>query len=282
MKLISFIATGRVGFGALIDGNRVADLSGKWPSLRSALPEIMEGGVVLAIQQAPILPLAAVELTIPVPDAEKIICAGANFQSHAQEIGHGEREASPVLFIRLAGSFAAQGQPIFKPAWAQTYDYEAELAVVIGKSGRCISIERAMDYVAGYTLLMDGTIRNARIERALSEGKNHYRSGAMGPWMVTADEIPDPTKLTLIGRVNGEERQRASLSELVFDIPELIHHASRITGLDVGDIVSVGTPKGVGVGMNPPRFLNPGDLFETEVPGIGVLRNSVLTDPQTE
>lgn len=279
MKLVSFVTAGRDGCGVIIDGSRVADLSQRWPSLRLALPHVYSGEVAAAVERAPSLSLDAVRLTIPVPDADKIICAGLNFRSHAKEGGLADAPAHPSIFIRSLGTFVAHEEPLLKPLWDDTFDYEAELAVVIGKTGRYIAPERAMEHVVGYTLLMDGTIRSVQFNHSLTAGKNFYRSGAMGPWIATFDEIADPGGLELIGRVNGVERQKAPIGDLVFNIPTLISYASRMNELLVGDVISVGTPAGVGFGMKPPGYLKEGDVFETEVREIGVLRNRVAVDP---
>jgi 2-keto-4-pentenoate hydratase/2-oxohepta-3-ene-1,7-dioic acid hydratase in catechol pathway len=279
MKLVSFVVAGKPGFGVVLDDNRVADLSASWSSLRASLPHLKSDLFTAALKNAPILALDSIELTVPIPDADKIICAGLNFREHVQESGHVQNAMYPSIFLRSISTFVGHEQKLLKPEWTDTFDYEAELAIVIGKAGRYIKSEQAMEHVAGYTLLMDGSVRSVQFEHSLAAGKNFYRSGAIGPWLVTADEIPDPTSLELIGRANGVQRQRASISDLIFDISALISYSSRIGELLPGDIISVGTPSGVGAAMKPVGYLAAGDIFETEVPGIGVLRNEVAIDP---
>jgi 2-keto-4-pentenoate hydratase/2-oxohepta-3-ene-1,7-dioic acid hydratase in catechol pathway len=279
LKLISFLQDDRPGFGVLSpDGSSVANLSGRWPSLKAAIAAADVSEIQEAADNAPVVAVSAVELSIPVPDAERFVCAGLNFRAHALEGGHQDAPANPSLFLRSASTFVAHGQPIVRPTWSDTYDYECEFAVVVKRGGRHIRVEDAMDHVFGYTLLMDGTVREVQFDHSLVAGKNFYRSGAIGPWIVTADEVPDPTSLQLTGRVNGDQRQTAPISDLIFDIPTLIAYWSRVDALSPGDIISVGTPAGVGFAMDPKTFLQVGDVVETEVSSIGVLRNTVVLD----
>ena len=217
-------------------------------------------------------------LCIPLPDSERYVCAGLNFRAHALEGGLQDGPSNPSVFLRSRSTFVAHGQPIIKPDWSDAFDYEAELAVVIGAGGRHIAPENAMDHMFGYTLLMDGSVRDVQFKHSLTAGKNFFASGSIRPWIVTADEIADPQQLQLIGRVNGQQRQSAPVSDLILDIPTLVSYWSRIDALSPGDLVSVGTPSGVGFAMKPQCFLQVGDMVETEVPGIGVLRNQVAAD----
>lgn len=277
MKVVSFKQGERRTFGVVI-GDRVADLGDCWPTLKAAIAEnATPAELQRAASAAPTLALADVELTLPVPDAERYVCAGLNFRAHALEGGF-DAPKHPSLFLRSASTFVPHGQPLLKPQSSSAFDYECEFAVVIGRRGRHIRPEDAMDHVFGYTLLMDGSMRDVQFEHSLTAGKNFYASGSVGPWIVTADEIEDPAHLQLIGRVNGEQRQSAPLSDLIFDIPTLVSYWSRIDALSPGDLISVGTPSGVGFAMEPKRFLQPGDVVETEVPGVGVLRNSVVAE----
>ena len=278
MRVVSFRQGQRRSFGALV-GDRVADLGECWPSLKAAISEgTTPAQLQVAAAAAPTLSFAEIELDIPVPDAERFVCAGLNFRAHAMESGHQETPKHPSVFLRSASTFVPHGHPVLKPAGSQAFDYECEFAVVIGRGGRHIRPEDAMDHVFGYTLLMDGSMRDVQFGHSLTAGKNFFASGAIGPWIVTADEIADPAKLQLTGRVNGELRQSAPLSDLIFDIPALIAYWSRVDALSPGDLISVGTPSGVGFAMEPKRLLQPGDVVETEVAGIGVLRNPVAAD----
>ena len=278
MRVVSFKQGERRSFGVLI-GDRIADLGACWPSLKTAIAAATTAAQLqLAASTAPMLSLAEIELDLPVPDADRFICAGLNFRAHAMESGHQDTPKQPSVFLRSASTFVPHGHPILKPEWSDSFDYECEFAVVIGRGGRHIRPEDAMDHVFGYTLLMDGSMRDVQFGHSLAAGKNFFASGSIGPWIVTADEIEDPTKLQLVGRVNGELRQSAPLSDLIFDIPTLIAYWSRVDALSPGDLISVGTPSGVGFAMDPKRFLQPGDMVETEVVGIGMLRNPVAAD----
>ncbi|HVR90588.1 MAG TPA: fumarylacetoacetate hydrolase family protein [Novosphingobium sp.] len=280
MKLVSFKHGDGPGFGVLA-GQAISDLSGRWPSLKAAIAAgVTSEQLQLAAVDAPQLALTDVELGLPIPDAERFLCAGLNFRAHALEGGHQDAPANPSVFLRSASTFVPHGKPILKPDWSECFDYECEFAVVIGKGGRHIPYERAMEHVFGYTLLMDGSVRDVQFEHSLVAGKNFFASGSIGPWIITADEIADPTKLQLIGRVNGEQRQSAPISDLIFDIPTLISYWSRVDALSPGDLISVGTPSGVGFAMDPKCFLQAGDIVETEVPGVGVLSNRVIGDPE--
>lgn len=234
-----------------------------------------------------IVPLAEVQLLAPVLEPpHNILCVGKNYHAHAREFtrsgfdaGATEAEAiprAPIIFTKPSTSISAPDDDI--PLWpglGGAVDYEAELAVVIGKAGRFIPRERAFDHVFGYTILNDITARD--LQRAHKQwflGKGIDGFAPMGPWIVTADEI-NPTDLRVSCRVNGEIRQDASTADLIFDIPALIETISRSMTLSPGDIIATGTPEGVGIGFTPPRFLNDGDIVEVEVSGIGRLRNTV-------
>jgi 2-keto-4-pentenoate hydratase/2-oxohepta-3-ene-1,7-dioic acid hydratase in catechol pathway len=282
MRLISFVCEGHPSFGVVVggEGDLVADLGGRWSSLREAISTASISDLRAAAEIAPTIPWSEVELSVPIPDAERFICAGLNFKDHAIESGRADAPSNPSVFLRSRSTFVAHEQPLLKPNWSESYDYECELAVVIGRGGRHIAQDQAMKHVFGYTLLMDGSVRDVQFDHSLAAGKNFFSSGAIGPWIVTADEIENPEGLQLIGRVNGEQRQSAPISDLIFDIPTLIGYWSRVDALSPGDVLSVGTPSGVGFGFKPPKALKVGDVVETEVPGIGVLRNVVADDLQ--
>lgn len=282
MKFVSYIRAGTAGFGLMRSesSEEIADLTGRWTSLKDAIAQASLADMLAAAEAAPRVNLEEVELSIPLPNAERFVCAGLNFRAHVAEGGHQDVPAHPSVFLRSASTFVAHEQPLLKPDWSDAYDYECEMAVVISKGGRHIPLAEAMDHVFGYTLLMDGSVRDVQFSHSLTAGKNFFASGSIGPWIVTADEIDDPAALQLIGRVNGEERQNAPISDLIFDIPTLIAYWSRVDALSPGDIISIGTPSGVGFARNPKCPLQVGDVVETEVPGIGVLRNVVAADPE--
>jgi 2-keto-4-pentenoate hydratase/2-oxohepta-3-ene-1,7-dioic acid hydratase in catechol pathway len=274
---LSFTAGGKPGFGALA-GDAVVDLGRRTPyaSLRAALAAGAVDELKKAAQGAtPDYKLSDVTLQTPVPDAEKIICIGVNYMAHIIEVGRKVPE-QPSVFFRLHSSLVPSGAPIVRPTTSRDFDYEGELAVVIGKSGHKIARADAMSYVAGYTLLNDGSIRDIQMKGSLAMGKNFAATGSVGPYMLTADEVPDPARLTIETRLNGQRMQYSGVDDLIFDIPAIIEYVSAAILLTPGDIIATGTPDGVQLGKKEPRWMKPGDVIEIEVPNIGVLRNNVV------
>ncbi|MEX0408322.1 fumarylacetoacetate hydrolase family protein [Aquibium sp. LZ166] len=222
--------------------------------------------------------LGEVRLLPPVPNPDKIICIGLNYMSHIKETGRDKPEY-PSVFTRYPATLVGHGQPIVRPKISDHFDFEGELAVVIGKSGRAIPQEEAMNHVGGYTCLNDGSIRDyQRHTTQFWAGKNFDRSGATGPWLVTTDDIPDPAALSLQTRLNDEVMQQTKLSDLAFSISELIAYLSIVTELFPGDLIATGTPSGVGAFRNPKVFMKPGDRIEVEISGIGILANDVIDE----
>ncbi|HLF24040.1 MAG TPA: fumarylacetoacetate hydrolase family protein [Burkholderiales bacterium] len=233
------------------------------------------------------LPLASVKLHAPIPrPAKNILCVGKNYYDHAREFHNSGVDASagkdpipelPIMFTKWPNSVIASGEPI--PSWldyTHSTDYEGELAVVIGPGGRGIAKQDAYDHVYGYTIINDATARTLQKEhRQWFLGKSLDGYCPMGPCIVTADEVPDVSKLHLITRVNGEVRQDARVSELIFDIPTLIETLSRVMTLDPGDLLATGTCVGVGIGFNPPKYLQKGDRVAITIEPIGTLENPV-------
>lgn len=204
----------------------------------------------------------------------KILCVGVNYRPHIEEMGR-EVPDYPVVFIRFSSSLVGPDEPVIRPRVSEQFDFEGELAVVIGKTARHVQRAHALEHVAGYCCFLDGSVRDwQRHTGQFTAGKNFDRSGAIGP-MVPVAEIPDPAALQLTTRVNGELMQQGRVSDLVFDIPSLIEYCSTFTELRSGDIIATGTPGGVGAARRPPVWLRDGDLVEVEIPGIGVLRNPV-------
>ena len=238
------------------------------------LPQLQE----LAGMQ-PDYKLAEITLAVPVPDAGKIICIGRNYKAHVAE-ANAKLPEKPSVFIRSLDSFVASGQALVRPRASTSYDYEGELTLVIGKPGRHITREAALSHIAGYTCMNEGCMRDFQFEHSLTVGKNFYHSGSLGPWMVTADEIPDPSQLMLSTRLNGQEVQHAKTDGLIFDIPEIIRYLSVVLPLNPGDIIATGTPEGVGFTRKPPLWLKPGDSVEVEISGIGVLSNAVIDESE--
>jgi 2-keto-4-pentenoate hydratase/2-oxohepta-3-ene-1,7-dioic acid hydratase in catechol pathway len=275
MKLASYAVDGRPTWGAVI-GDGLLDLG---PSHGATLRAAIAAGALPAIAKEIAGARAnraqsSVTFLPTIPDAGKIICIGRNYKAHVAESG-GKPLEFPSVFIRLATSQVGHGQPIRLSKLSSDYDYEGELALVIGTGGRHIPRERALSHIAGYVCFNEACYRDFQFKHSLAVGKNFAQSGAFGPWMTTADEIPEPSELELTTRLNGVQVQHASVSELIFDIPYLVSYLSGITELVPGDVIVTGTPEGVGFARTPPLWLKSGDNVEVEISKIGVLRNRV-------
>lgn len=227
-----------------------------------------------------VTPLAAARLLPPVPTPPKIICVGRNYAKHAKEAGLDISEI-PIIFARFAATLVADGDPIVRPAVSEQFDWEGELAVVIGKGGRNIAKESAMDHVAGYSVFNDVTVRDFQFRTTqYTAGKNFQHSGPFGPHLVLTDEVPDPHSLTITTHVDGELKQEGNTGELIFDVPTIISHLSEFVQLEPGDVIPTGTPAGVGFKRQPPEFLQPGQTVRVEIDGIGVLENPVIDESE--
>lgn len=224
-------------------------------------------------------PLTAVSLEPPVSRPGKILCIGLNYRDHASE-SKMEPPKFPTVFCKYPHTLIGNGQSILLPRATQQPDYEAELAVVIGQGGRNIAEADWQDHVFGYTILNDVSARDVQLATSQwTLGKNFPTFGTMGPWIVSKDEIPDPHQLDISLSINGETLQKSNTRELIFKIPRLISYISTMMPLAPGDIISTGTPAGVGMGRTPQRWLRPGDDVLVEIAGIGGLRNPVLAEP---
>ena len=282
MKLVSFVTAGHPSYGVVTDdgvvdlGRRLGD---RWPTLRTLLAKATLAEVERAAHGTrPDFPLDALELVPVIPDPDKIICVGLNYRDHVAETGRTVTD-KPALFARFAGSQVGHLQPLVKPKVSDEFDYEGELAVVIGKGGRHIPVERALEHVAGYSCYNEGSVRDwQRHTSQYLAGKSFAGTGAFGPWLVTADEIPDPSRLTLETRLNGQVVQHTTTDLMITPVAEQIAYISTILPLLPGDVIVSGTPGGVGVKRNPPLFMRPGDVAEVEISGIGLLRNHVVAE----
>jgi 5-carboxymethyl-2-hydroxymuconate isomerase len=295
MKLISFERrNGGHGVGALAgNGQGVIDLGRRMElgqaGLRGllenpdgiararALVEQVDGKAATAGDEA----LADLRFDIPVPAPEKILCIGVNYAERNEEYKDGSAApAYPSVFPRFARSFVGHGRPLQRPPESVQLDYEGEIAIVIGKRGRRIAEADALSHIAGLTCLNEGTIRDwvRHGKFNVTQGKNWDGSGAIGPWLVTRDEIGDMRALTVTTRVNGETRQHDTTARLMFPFERLVSYLSTWTTLVPGDVIATGTPTGAGVRMDPPRFLAAGDVVEVEASGVGVLRNPVADE----
>jgi len=282
MKLVSFLSAGRPSFGVVEDGGVVdlgRRLGGRWPTLKALIAaDALAEAARVAQEAASDIRLDAVELAPVIPDPDKIICVGLNYRDHVAETGR-TVTPHPALFPRYAASQVGHLQPLVKPKVSDDFDYEGELAVVIGKGGRYISAERALEHVAGYACYNDGSVRDwQRHTSQYLAGKTFAGTGGFGPWLVTADEIPDPARLTLETRLNGRVVQHTTTDLMITTVPEQIAYVSTILPLLPGDVIVSGTPGGVGFKRNPPLFMRPGDVVEVEISGIGVLRNPIVAE----
>ncbi|APE42555.1 2-hydroxyhepta-2,4-diene-1,7-dioate isomerase [Sulfitobacter alexandrii] len=278
-RFASFLADGARHYGAVTDAGMIA-LSPQfpqWPTLQAA---IADGGLPLLAEAARGAAVSHADFTydIPLPDARRIICVGVNFPDRNAEYKDGSAQPKYMsLFPRFASGFTGHNTPLIRPPENHTLDYEGEVAVVIGTSGRRIAASDAYDHIAALTLCNEGTIRDwvRHAKFNVTQGKNWDRSGAMGPWLVPFTDAAQIDDAHLVTRVNGEVRQDDHLRNMVFPIREQIAYISTFMTLQPGDIIVTGTPTGAGARFDPPRYLVPGDVVEVEVSGIGTLRNGV-------
>jgi 2-keto-4-pentenoate hydratase/2-oxohepta-3-ene-1,7-dioic acid hydratase in catechol pathway len=285
MKLVSYVFDGMEQVGVIGRDTGIVSLSRRAPALPRSLRGLLAAGgealshaEALASEGDSDHALAEVELLPVIPDPPAVWCVGVNYDDHRQETGR-EPSKYPTLFLRIAASQVAHGQPMVRPRVSAELDFEGELAVVIGRGGRHIPESAAMDHVAGYSCYNDGSVRDwQRHTTQFGPGKNFHRTGAFGPWLVTKDELSDPYAQTLVTRVSGEEMQRTAISAMTFKIEFLIHYLSTVYELRPGDVISTGTPGGVGSKRKPPRFLKAGDRVEIEISGVGLLANPVIDE----
>ena len=287
MKLVSFYHDGREGYGAVKDDG-IVDLSVEmvqetpFTNLKAVLAagsDAMTGLKLLAEARSPTIDLNDVTFRMPVHNPSKIFCVGRNYYAYHEVVEDGRPEW-PSIFPRFRDSFSAHHEAIVRGSDdGDQLDYEGELVVVIGKQGRHISEENSMAFVGGYTIANEGSVRNW-IGRGTQNCpvKNQWRSGSMGPWIVTADEIDDPMNLQIVTRVNGEERQNGGTGLMIFDIPFVISYISRFTRLEPGDLICTGSPGGSAIEHDPPGYLKPGDHIEVQIGGVGLLQN--LVEPE--
>jgi 2-keto-4-pentenoate hydratase/2-oxohepta-3-ene-1,7-dioic acid hydratase in catechol pathway len=277
MKLLSFVRPSdhKPSWG-ILTGAGVIDVGQGSGTLRDALGD---SAALKAAANRPVdFALADITYLPPITNPDKIICIGVNYKTHLAETGR-EQPKYPMIFARWPNSHVGQGQPIIRPHASDTFDYEGELAVIIGKQCRHVKAADAWGVIAGYSCYNDGTIRAFQRHTAqFHPGKNFYHSGSFGPWLVTPDEMGDVTRQPLQTRLNGVVVQDAVIDDLVFDIPALIEYCSTFTQLEPGDVIATGTTGGVGAYHTPPLWMKPGDVVEVEIGGIGVLSNPVIQE----
>jgi 2-keto-4-pentenoate hydratase/2-oxohepta-3-ene-1,7-dioic acid hydratase in catechol pathway len=275
MKLASYVADGKECFGA-VEGDGVVTITSH-KSLRDALTAGALGDIWKALAGAkPDRKLSDIRFLPVIPKPEKILCAGVNYRDHAAEVGR-ELPKQPSMFIRFTDTLIGHEGEMVRPKLSDNFDFEGELTMVIGKGGRHIPIEQALDHIAGYTILVDGSVRDYQ-KFSVTSGKNWPGTGPLGPWMVTADEIPDPTQLTLTTRLNGQRVQHSGTDKLIYSCKQIVSFCSDFTTLHPGDIIATGTPEGVGHGRKPPLWMKPGDVLEVEITKIGVLRVRIVDE----
>lgn len=275
MKLASYVADGKECYGAIM-GDGVVTLRG-----HASLREALEADALDQIRKAaaaarPDHRLADIRFLPVIPNPRKILCAGINYRSHAAEVGR-ELPQQPSMFIRFADTLVGHEGALVRPRLSHQFDYEGELAMIIGKGGRHIPRERALDHVAGYTIFVDGSMRDYQ-KFSVTSGKNWPGTGPLGPWLVTADEIGDPGRLTLTTRLNGRQVQHSGTDKMIYTCQQIVSFCSDFTELHAGDVIATGTPEGVGHSRNPPLWMKPGDVLEVEITGIGTLRARVVDE----
>ncbi|UCC33326.1 MAG: fumarylacetoacetate hydrolase family protein [Candidatus Bathyarchaeota archaeon] len=292
MRLVRYQQSNMESYGVLID-HKIICLLALPKALRYSPPlnfneliALGSGGIEMAHQlmrsstqmdrMNATVSLDDVTLLAPVLSPPKIVCLGLNYKDHAEEQGKGTPD-EPIIFMKPRTAIIGPDRPIVRPRWVKQLDYEAELAIVLGKKGKEIPVSEAKRHIFGYTAFNDVSARDIQFkDKQWTRGKSFDTFAPIGPCITTTDQIDDPNNLSVSTRVNGEVRQDSSTKNMVFGIYEIVHHISQVMTLEPGDLIATGTPAGVGVFMKPqPRFLSPGDLVEVEIEKIGTLRNLV-------
>jgi len=282
MRFVTFKKSGNLHVG-VVDGDDIVELTSVAPELPATLKEIIAHGVpadlnarVKAAPSSARLPLASTKLAMPIPDPDKLLCIGLNYHDHAEETGQAVPNYPP-LFLRALSSTADPGAPMIVPKVSKQLDYEAELTVVIGKRCRHVSEQDALDYVFGYTCFNEGSVRDFQKHTSQwTSAKNFDQTAPLGPWIVTADEVPPGAKgLQVRTLVNGEVLQDANTDGMIFNVAQIIAYVSQIMTLEPGDLIPTGTPAGVAMGRNPSPWLKPGDTVTIDIEGVGQLTNPV-------
>jgi 2-keto-4-pentenoate hydratase/2-oxohepta-3-ene-1,7-dioic acid hydratase in catechol pathway len=280
MRLVSFRHAGAAKFGLVVDGG-IVDLStrlaSRWTSLREAIAAKALSELSAAAKGASAdLRFEDVELDPVIPNPDKILCIGLNYASHVGEVGR-QLPTVPSVFSRLHNTLVPHGGNIVRPRASIDFDFEGELAIVIGERCRHVSRASALSVVAGYTCFLDISVRDFQ-KHSVTAGKNFPATGPLGPWMVTADVVADPQRLELTTRLNGKTVQHDTTDHMIFDVATIIEYLSTVTWLEPGDIIATGTPDGVGMGRKPPLWMKGGDKVEVEISGIATLGVNVVDE----
>ena len=283
MRFLTFSANEKSSWGVATDTG-IIDLGARFGG---DFHRVLEDGALTTMMEratalTPDMDFADVIYLPPISTPEKIACIGVNYTNRNAEYKDNSADPEwPSLFMRTIDSFTGHDEPLWRPPESHQLDYEGEIVLVIGKRGHRIAEKRAMEHIAGLTIMNEGTLRDwvRHAKFNVTQGKNFVHSGGLGPWMATADEFTDFDDMTVTTRVNGEQRQHDTTANLMFPFSYLVSYLSTFYILKPGDIISTGTPLGAGARFDPPKYLVPGDIVEVEVPGIGVLRNGVIDDP---
>jgi len=288
MRLVTFTRGGRRAIGK-IAGDRIVDLPATDPALPRTMRELLQAGPAALDRARQIDPgsavtvaLAEAKLEAPVPDPSKFLAIGMNYRKHAEEaraLGVQVPDAQ-VWFNKQVSCVTGPYDPVHMPRVSDMLDYEAELGVVIGRRCRHVSAEQAPSVIAGYLVVNDVSVRDWQARTpTMTLGKSFDTHGPIGPWIVTADEVPDPHALQMRMLVNGEVRQEANTGEMIHDIWQQIAYLSTVMTLEPGDLIATGTPSGVGVAMKPQSWRRVGDVMRVEIDGIGHIENVVVAEP---
>lgn len=285
MRLASWTIAGKPGFGLVSGEGALYDIKARSGGKFRDMCEWIEAGKMDEVQTyiggKPDALISDVTLTSSVPKPGKILCVGVNYPERNAEYKDGsEAPKYPSLFVRFPSSFVGHGSPILRPPESEQFDYEGEIVIVVGKRGRRVPETEAHAHIFGFTLMNEGSIRDwiRHGKFNVTQGKNFEASGAIGPWIAPMNAATPPDDLTVITRVNGEERQRGNTGTLAFSFARIIAYVSTFTTLEPGDLIATGTPPGAGGRFDPPKWLKPGDIVEVECPAIGILRNTVADE----
>jgi 2-keto-4-pentenoate hydratase/2-oxohepta-3-ene-1,7-dioic acid hydratase in catechol pathway len=283
MKLLNFQVEGRESFGVL-GARGIVDLGARLGADATDVVSLLRAapGAARALGESDKADYALDDVRIlkPVGRGLRYICIGVNYPERNEEYKDGsDRPKYPSIFMRSHASFSAHGEPVLRPPESEQLDYEGEIAIVIGQGGRRIPLKSAMSHVFGYTSANEGSVRDwlRHSKFNVTQGKNFDRSGAIGPYLVTADEVGDEP-IRIVTRVNGEVRQNDTSDRMIFSMPYLIHYISTFCALEPGDVILTGTPSGAGARFDPPRYLRAGDRVEVEISRVGLLHNEVRDD----
>ncbi len=284
MRLASYIANGRASFGAVVGGG-VVDFRVRFGARFATLVDLIRAEVIDEVRAAvagmrPDFPLSAIELLPPLLAPEKILCIGINYANRNADFNDPDTPKYPSMFYRHPGSFVGAGQALVRPNVSVQLDYEGEIAMVIGREGRHVPKERAHDHILGYTLCNDGTVRDwlRHGKFNVTQGKNFDRSGSMGPFIVTADEIDSGKPMHITVKVNGEITQDDNTASMIFSFADIIAYVTTFMTVKPADIIVAGTPIKLAPRSDPPHWLKAGDIVEISSPELGTLRNTVVDE----